>query len=118
MDEKELLKIAVKLNSKKVKSDFKNQVKIFDELKGILGASSVERMKLPMEFENDKDYMEYIKEYIKKHTNDITNFSNRILFLNERIRVSENEDDILELYGILLGFVPFLMIKGLSFSDE
>jgi len=56
MDENELLKIAVKLkDSKKIKKDFKDQIKVFDSLKGILGASNVERMKLPMEFENDKN---------------------------------------------------------------
>lgn len=113
LDEKKLLEIAVKLGSKKIKKDFKNQIKIFDDFKGIFGASNIERMKLPMEFKNDKKYMEYIKKYIGKHSYDITDFSNRILFLNERIRISETEDDFLELYGILMGFTSFLIIKGL-----
>lgn len=116
IDEKKLLKIAVKLDSKKIKRDIKDQIKIFDDFKGIFGASNVERMKLPMEFENNKNYMEYIREYIKKHSNDITDFSNRILMLNERIRANENEDDVLELYGILMGFSAFLIIKNLDLT--
>lgn len=119
MDEKELLKIAKKFDSKKVKNDLKNQIKLFDNLKRVLSCSdNIERMKLPMEFENGKDYTKYIREYIKNHSNDITDFSNKILMLNERIQVSGNEDDVLELYGILMGFPAFLMIKNLDITEK
>jgi hypothetical protein len=119
MDEKELLKIAKKFDSKKVKNDLKNQIKLFDNLKRVLSCSdNIERMKLPMEFENGKDYTKYIKEYVKKNSIDITNFSNRILLLNERIQVSETENDVLELYGILMGFTSFLMVKNLDLTKK
>lgn len=115
LDEKDLFEKLVKLKDnigdKKIKNSIKEQINVFDSLKGILEASNVERMKLPMEFENNKNYMEYIREYIKKYSKDITKYSNKILMLNERIQINGNEDDLIELYGLLMGFVSFLMIK-------
>ena len=121
MNEKELLKVAnmlEKINKKAIKTDFKNQVDIFNELKGILGDSNIERMKIPMEFKTSRDYIEHIKKYVKTHSKDITEYSNRILMLNERAITSESEDEILELYGILMGFSAFLMIKSLDLTEK
>ena len=117
MDEKKLLKFAVKLDGK-LKSDFKDQVKIFDGFKKILGDSNIERMKIPMEFKTSRDYIEHIKKHVKTHSKDITEYSNRILMLNERAITSESEDEILELYGILMGFSAFLMIKSLDLTEK
>ena len=118
LNEKELLKIANKLGkSKKAKNNFKEQIKIFDSLKGVLGGN-VERQKIPMEFENIKDFEKYVKEYIKKYSNEIAEFSNRILLLNQKIIVSESEDDIFELYAILNGFSSFLMINSLNLTEK
>ena len=118
MDEKELLKIAKKFDSKKVKNDLKNQIKLFDNLKRVLSCSdNIERMKLPMEFENGKNYEKYVREYIKKHSNEITEYSNRILMLNEKIQVSETKDDLIELYGLLMGLTAFLTMKEMFKND-
>lgn len=42
-----------------------------------------------MEFENEKDFEKYVREYVKKYSNEITAYSNRILMLNEKVRASE-----------------------------
>ena len=114
LDEKSVERLVKLLDDKKIKKGLNKSDKMFDKFKGLLGASNIERMKLPMEFENNKDYIQYIREYIKKHSNDITEYSNKILMLNEKVITSESEDDVLELFGILMGFSAFLMIKGLT----
>ena len=122
MDEKELFEKLVKLKDdigdKKIKNSVKDQIEMFDGLKEILGCSDIGRMRLPIEFENNKDYEKYVRKYVKTHSKDITEYSNRILLLNDKIRVSETEEDVRELYGILMGFSAFLMIKGLNLTDE
>lgn len=106
--EKELIKIANKLNNKKAKANFKEQVKMFDKLKGLIGAENVERPKIPNEFKNEEDFEKYVREYVKRNSNEIAEFSNRILMLNEKVRASESEDDIMELYTeYLMGLLLF-----------
>lgn len=118
MLEDELLKIAKKLNNKKTKSKFNEQVEIFDSIKGALGMENIERQKIPMEFDNIEDFEKFVKDYINKYSDDIARYSNRVLMLNERIKVSKSEDDILELYSILNGFAPFLMINSLNLTEK
>ena len=72
---------------------------------------NIERPKIPMEFKNNKDFEKYVREYIKKYSNDITEYANKISLLNERVIVSESEEDFLVLYSLLMGLTAFLTMK-------
>jgi len=89
---------------KKIKKGIKESVEVFDDLKGALGCSDIERMKLPLEFKNELDYENHCKEFIEKYKDDIIKYSNKIFLLVD----SKN---VVELYTILMNFTAYLVLE-------
>ena len=99
---------------KKIESRFKKVVGTFtdsfDKMKGMMGASDLERPKNMFEFESEIDYENYCIEFTEKYKDDITEYANRLFLLSEKSRTTKG--DAFELYQILIGgFASYMLLK-------
>jgi len=93
---------------KKIKKRLKESSEMIEEVKGALGCSDIERMKLPLEFESEVNFENYCKDYIEKYKDKIVDYANEFLLISNREKDSE---EVLELYMLLMGFSSFLVIE-------
>ena len=99
---------------KKIESHFKKSMGTFadsiEKMKEMMGASDVEKLKSPFDFESEEDYESYCIEFTERYRDDITEFVNKLFLLSEEARVSK--EDAFELYQLLVGgFGAYLLLE-------
>lgn len=96
---------------KKIKRNIKESTEVFDKLKGLIGASDITTPKTPLDFESEKDFENFCKEYTEKYSIEITQFANKIFLANE------TKENASELYALLTGgFNVYLLLETLKGS--